>query len=146
MTKGWLPYTIRWRLRVEESDYPRRIAIVAEGDLTGRGAWTFTPDGAWTDIRHDWEIRGDKPLFRALSFILKPLFAANHRWAMARGAESLALELRRRRTNTPAERATIPAPPRPTIATPALVTAIGGGALSLTLLYMRRRRMGAQAA
>jgi hypothetical protein len=31
-------------------------------------------------------------------FILKPIFAANHRWAMARGEESLTRELLRRRS------------------------------------------------
>ena len=138
-TKGWLPYTIRWRFRALESDYPRRITIAAEGDLTGRGAWTFTPDGEWTDIRYDWEIRGDKPLFRTLSFLLKPAFAANHRWAMARGAESLALELRRRRAITDAERATIPAPPGPTTASPFPFLVLAGGLLALCILAARRR-------
>ncbi|HEY1905085.1 MAG TPA: hypothetical protein VGG91_03530 [Myxococcaceae bacterium] len=48
-----------------------------------------------------------------MSWLLRPVFAANHRWAMARGEESLALELRRRRARTDAERAAIPAPPGP---------------------------------
>ena len=39
--------------------------------------------------------------------------AANHRWAMARGAESLALELRRGRARTEAERGAVPDPPGP---------------------------------
>ncbi|HEY8597316.1 MAG TPA: SRPBCC family protein [Thermomicrobiales bacterium] len=114
LTKGWLPYTIRWRFRVEESDPPRRIAIAASGDLEGRGVWTLEPDGDQTDVTYDWRIRGDKPLFRYGSFILKPLFAANHRWAMARGAESMAIELRRRRATTDAEHQALPAPPGPT--------------------------------
>jgi hypothetical protein len=42
-------------------------------------------------------VRADKPILRYGSFILKPIFAANHRWAMARGEESLARELLRRR-------------------------------------------------
>lgn len=146
LTKGWLPYTIRWRCRVEESEYPHRIAIAAEGDLAGRGTWTFTPDGAYTDIRYDWQIRGDKPLFCTLSFVLKPLFAANHRWAMARGAARLALELRCRRASTPAERAAIPPPPGPTTAAPLPLAATAGVAIALVVLVARRRRAGAQAA
>jgi len=31
----------------------------------------------------------------ALSFLLKPIFCANHGWAMARGEESLKIELAR---------------------------------------------------
>jgi hypothetical protein len=61
------------------------------------------------DVTYDWRIRAEKPLLRAFSFVLKPIFAANHRWAMARGEESLALELRRRRGESG-----VPAPPAPT--------------------------------
>lgn len=141
-TKGWLPYTIRWRFRVEESDPPRRIAIAASGDLEGRGVWTITPDGDETDVTYDWRIRGDKPLFRYGSFVLKPLFAANHRWAMARGAESMALELRRRRAKTVAERAAIPAPPGPTSAAPATIVALVAVSLGLFIVVRNHQRAG----
>ena len=43
-------------------------------------------------------------------------FAANHHWAMARGEESLALEMRRRRAGSQAARDRIPPPPRATFA------------------------------
>jgi hypothetical protein len=114
-TKGWLPYTLRWRLRVAEAERPRRSLIEAQGDFVGRGIWTFDarPDGG-VRVTYDWRIRAAKPLLRALSFLLKPVFAANHRWAMARGEESLRLELRRRHAPTADERARVPAPPPPT--------------------------------
>jgi hypothetical protein len=41
-------------------------------------------------------VRADKPLLRYGSWFFKPIFAANHRWAMARGEESLKRELERR--------------------------------------------------
>src|SRR5690348_12928723 len=41
-TKGWLPYTLRWRFRVLESEPPRRLALEAHGDFVGRGVWTLT--------------------------------------------------------------------------------------------------------
>jgi hypothetical protein len=44
-------------------------------------------------------VRVNKPLLRRLSFLLKALFAANHRWAMARGEEAVAVELLRRRAS-----------------------------------------------
>lgn len=94
--KGWLPYRLCRRFRVTAADAPRTFTIEAEGDFAGRGTWTFEEQGAETLVTYDWRIRADKPLLRRLSFLLKPLFAANHRWAMARGEESLALELRRR--------------------------------------------------
>lgn len=95
-TKGWLPYTLRWRFRRTASNRPTGFSIQAFGDLEGTGEWTFTRDGDWVDIRYDWRIRAEKPLLRYLSFLLKPIFSANHRWAMNRGEESLKGELARR--------------------------------------------------
>jgi hypothetical protein len=106
LTKGWLPYTLRWRLVTLEKVPPTRIVLEASGDFVGRGIWTFTPAGPaggqanaspTTDVTYDWRIRAEKPLLRSLSWLLKPVFSANHRWAMARGEESLKLELLRRR-------------------------------------------------
>jgi polyketide cyclase/dehydrase/lipid transport protein len=95
-TKGWLPYTLRWSFRVTQSRRPHGFSLEAWGDFEGRGIWTFAQDGAYVDITYDWRIRAEKPLLRYLSFLLKPVFSANHRWAMARGEESLAAELGRR--------------------------------------------------
>lgn len=112
LTRGWLPYRLRWRFVTTEV---RRdgFTLEATGDFEGRGVWTFVQDGNDVDVTYDWRIRARKPLLRRLSWLLKPVFAANHRWAMERGRESLLLELRRRRARTDAERAEIPAPPGP---------------------------------
>lgn len=115
-TKGWLPYTLRWQFRVTESRHPYGFSLEAWGDFNGRGIWTFEQDGKFVNITYDWKIRADKPLLSALSFIFKPIFSANHRWAMDRGEESLKLELARRRASTPEEAARIPAPPGTTFA------------------------------
>ena len=98
-TRGRLPYTLRWSFRVVESCAPYGYAIEAWGDFVGRGVWTFRQDGDSADIVYDWRIRADKPLLRWFSPILKPIFRANHRWAMARGEESLVRELDRRRAS-----------------------------------------------
>ena len=37
-------------------------------------------------------LSADKALLRYLSFLLKPVFAMNHRWAMAQGEKSLRVE------------------------------------------------------
>jgi hypothetical protein len=99
-TKGWLSYTLKWQLRKTESRYPYGFSISASGDFDGRGVWTFTQDGTAVSITYDWRIRADKPLLRYLSFLLKPIFSANHRWAMAQGETSLRAELARRRAST----------------------------------------------
>ena len=94
-TKGWLPYTLRWSFRVVETK-PDGFIIEAFGDFVGRGEWTLTQSGDDVDITYDWHIRAEKPLLKLFSPILKPIFAANHRWAMSRGEESLKIELARR--------------------------------------------------
>ena len=113
-TTGWLPYTLRWQFRVTESHYPYGFTLEAWGDFVGRGSWTFEPEGENVNITYDWNIRADKPLLRYFSFIMKPIFSANHRWAMQKGLESLQLELARRHAPTPEEQARIPLPPQPT--------------------------------
>jgi Polyketide cyclase / dehydrase and lipid transport len=112
-TKGWLPYTLRWRFTTTENNHAEGLALRAGGDFTGTGRWTFVQHGDAVEAVYDWRIRADKPLLRRLTWLLRHAFSANHRWAMARGEESLELELRRRRT--PAGQAiTVPAPPGPT--------------------------------
>ena len=116
-TKGWLPYTLRWQFRVTDAHRPQGFTLEASGDFDGRGVWTFEQDGECTEITYGWSIRAEKPLLRYLSPLLKPLFSANHRWAMAKGEESLKLELTRRNAETPEERARVPLPPGPTTTT-----------------------------
>lgn len=140
-TKGWLPYTLHWQFRVTESRHPYGFTLEAWGDFDGRGVWMFERDGPWVNITYDWEIRADKPLLRNFSLLLKPIFAANHRWAMARGEESLRLELARRHAATPAEMARIPSPPGPTTTSPVplmLGTVVVFGAVA-GLVYLLSR-------
>ena len=96
-TRGRLPYTLRWSFRVVERRAPHGFSLEAWGDFDGRGIWTFAQNGACVDITYDWKISAEKPLLRYLSSILKPLFSWNHRWAMARGEQSLRAELARLR-------------------------------------------------
>jgi hypothetical protein len=113
-TKGWLPYTLRWRFKVTESRGAAGFTLVAEGDFVGTGIWKLTQQDDIVDVQYDWRIRADKPLLRYGTLIFRPMFSANHHWAMARGEESLNLELLRRRAKNEAERRAVPPPPGPT--------------------------------
>ncbi len=145
LTKGWLPYTLRWEFEVVDSRYPHGFTIEATGDFVGRGDWTFTQDGPFVDIVYDWRISAEKPLLKRFSPVLKPLFEANHRWAMARGEESLRLELLRRRATSESRRAEVPPPPGPvTYAGAALVA--GGAVVVGVLAYLMLRRDGRRTA
>lgn len=113
-TKGWLPYTLRWTLTITEPITDSGFALTAAGDLNGSGRWTFAADGPEVVITYDWRVSATKPLLRRFSWLLRPAFAANHRWAMARGEESLRLELRRRRALAGQGAGAVPQPPAPT--------------------------------
>jgi hypothetical protein len=120
-TKGWLPYTLRWRFEVTESDPPHGFRIDATGDFVGRGIWTLKEvavpgqTGPVTLVTYDWLVLAEKGILKRLSRLMKPIFSANHRWAMARGDESLRLEIARRRASgDPALLAAIKPPPGPT--------------------------------
>ena len=120
-TKGWLPYTLRWRFRVTASDPPAGFTLAAEGDFVGRGVWTLRDvagdgtGGPMTEVEYDWRIRAEKGILRTFSVVMKPIFSANHHWAMAQGERSLRLELARRHAaGDPAVLAAIPEPPGPT--------------------------------
>ena len=114
LTKGWLPYTLRWTLQITEGISDTGFAIAASGDLEGSGRWTFEPRGEEVVITYDWRVQASKPLLRRLSWLLRPAFAANHRWAMKKGERSLQLELQRRRAPDDLARQAVPAPPPPT--------------------------------
>jgi hypothetical protein len=141
LTKGWLPYTLRWEFEIVESRYPYGFTLVASGDFDGRGVWTFEQDGAFVDITYDWRIRAEKPLLKNFSFLLKPAFEANHRWAMARGEESLRLELDRRRAGSDLARARIAPPPAPvTLAGVGLLAGVAAIGAALGYLIIRAAR------
>lgn len=114
-TKGWLPYTLRWKFQVTETNFPNGYSLEAVGDFVGKGVWTFRPleDGR-CEVAYDWKITAEKPLLKLLTPLLRPFFSANHHWAMRMGENSLTLELKRRSAKTEAERISIPAPPGPT--------------------------------
>jgi hypothetical protein len=143
LTKGWLPYTLTWEFEVVESRYPHGFTIVASGDFDGRGVWTIDQDGGAVNVAYDWRLTAEKPLLRNLSFLLRPLFEANHRWAMNQGETCLKLELDRRRATSDAARATIPPPPGPvTYAGVALVAAAAVVVGTLGALVFRATRRG----
>ena len=95
LTKGYLPYRLRWRFTIVEQRYPHGFTIRADGDFVGTGEWTFVQHGDFVNVTYDWQISAEKPLLKFFTPVLRPLFQWNHRWAMAQGESSLKAELRR---------------------------------------------------
>jgi uncharacterized protein YndB with AHSA1/START domain len=94
--KGRLPYTLKTRSTITRLERPRIVEADVVGDLRGRGLWTLTPRDGGTHVRFDWRVFADRPLLRTLTPLLRPLFRANHNWAIARAMEGLEPYARRR--------------------------------------------------
>jgi hypothetical protein len=77
----------------------------------GAGRWTFTQDGRHVHVIYDWRVTAEKPLLKRLTWLLRPAFSANHRWAMRQGEKSLSLELARRRAPDAEAAARVARPP-----------------------------------
>jgi uncharacterized protein YndB with AHSA1/START domain len=87
--KGRLPYHLHTRSTITRYERPAVVGADVEGDLRGRGLWTLTPRDGGTDVRFDWRVYAEKPIVRALTPVLRPLFRWNHAWAIARAQEGL---------------------------------------------------------
>jgi quercetin dioxygenase-like cupin family protein/uncharacterized protein YndB with AHSA1/START domain len=87
--KGRLPYHLHTRSTITRFERPAAVGADVVGDLRGRGLWTLTPRDGGTDVRFDWRVYAEKPIVRALTPVLRPLFRWNHAWAIARAREGL---------------------------------------------------------
>jgi hypothetical protein len=93
LTRGKLPYKIRWQSEIVQANPAHGFIIRATGDFDGRGIWSLNQQGSEVVLTFDWRLRTQKPLLRNLSWLFKPPFRWNHRWAMARGEEGLSREM-----------------------------------------------------
>ena len=50
-----------------------------------------------TTVAYDWLVIAEKGVLKTFSTVMKPIFSANHRWAMKQGEKSLKKELERRK-------------------------------------------------
>ena len=90
VSRGFLPYLLRWEAEVVDAEAPRTFGFTMTGDFVGSGSWTFEPVEAGTDAVFEFRPRVEKAGVKQLSPLLKPLFRWNHRWAMERGERGIA--------------------------------------------------------
>lgn len=95
---GWLPYGLRFRAEITEANLPGGFSMDVTGDFVGTGTWTLEERGSIVHARFTWRVEVTKPIVRYFSGLFRPIFAANHRWAMRRGEEAIHRELERRRS------------------------------------------------
>jgi hypothetical protein len=97
VSKGFLPYKLRWDVEVVEAERPRGFRFTMEGDFVGSGDWTLEEADKGTRATLDFRPAVEKPFVKHLTPVLRPLFRANHVWAMRRGQEGIVDFIRRRR-------------------------------------------------
>jgi len=137
-TRGWMPYVMRWHFRITHAQPPVRLGIEAWGDIEGRLTWTLQQVGREVNAIMDGEIRLNKPPLKALRRLYQPLFASNFRWAMAKGEESLRLEIDRRHTREQ-DVPLLPEPPPPA-PIPWKSLALGLSVIGALFIVRRKRR------
>jgi uncharacterized protein YndB with AHSA1/START domain len=98
LTKGWMPYRLRWTITTKALERPGRIEVSAVGDFnTDSSQWVLTPKDGGTEAALYWNPRVEKRLVKLFSPVLKPLFKSNHYWAMDQGQKGIVAYMASRR-------------------------------------------------
>jgi len=96
--KGRMPHTFQFLIKVVESSFPLGFRAEVMGDYHGAmGCRVESLAPARVAMECTWNVRVRKPFVRMLSTWLRPIFVANHRWAMTKGEQGLRIEVRARR-------------------------------------------------
>ena len=96
VTRGALPYTLRYEMTVTHIDPPREMAYTSAGDLVGEGRYVLHPSAGGTEVVFHWNVETTGRWLNLLAPLLKPLFAWNHNRVMADGERALARYLSER--------------------------------------------------
>lgn len=88
--RSFVPYVLQFDFTVEEVEAPAYMAGRAVGELEGTGAWRLSEHRGVTTVTYEWRVATTVPWMNLLAPIAAPIFAWNHDWVMARGAEGLA--------------------------------------------------------
>jgi hypothetical protein len=91
-----------------------------------------------THVALEQRVSADKPILRVLSPVLKPLFAANHRWTTPRGEAGLRAYLAERGLLNADASAELPSRRRGWVPVPLVGALLGAGALTVYWLLRQR--------
>jgi uncharacterized protein YndB with AHSA1/START domain len=88
-----LPYTLEFDLRSTRIEEPRLMEAQASGELAGVGVWRLFDSRAGTAILYNWDVSTTRAWMNRLALVGRPIFAWNHDYVMAQGAQGLADKL-----------------------------------------------------
>jgi len=93
---GFLPYSLTIENETTHISRPNLIRFDAHGDLQGKGSWFFLETENGTEITFDWRVAANKKVIRWFSFLLKPLFRANHHYCVVKAEQGIKADLQSR--------------------------------------------------
>jgi hypothetical protein len=97
-SKGLLPHTFQFVLRVTGIRYPEFVCFAVKGDFEGEAAVSTRPLGEGRiALVFDWRVTICHPLIQHFVPLARWLFIMNHRWSMRSGERALRREILRRR-------------------------------------------------
>lgn len=86
-------YTLNFSLLLTGREQHKLLRGIASGDLYGTGSWQFNHGDGITHIQCRWEVSTTIWWMNLFAFMLRPLFAYNHKAVMQSGGECLARKL-----------------------------------------------------
>ena len=96
-TKGFLPHTFSFIANVFHDKNEEQVIVKTTGDFGGLGTISRYKRDVGSIVHINWRTRVDSHWLYWLMMMIKPLFVANHKWAMRKGRLGLTAEIERRR-------------------------------------------------
>jgi hypothetical protein len=90
VTRGRLPYSLRYQLEVVNYEEPRFALLRSSGDLVGTGRWEFSePEPGVTLAAYYWDVALTRPILNLAATLGRRFLERNHTAVMERGYQAL---------------------------------------------------------
>jgi polyketide cyclase/dehydrase/lipid transport protein len=90
VTRGSLPYSLRYVLEVVHFDEPRSAVLRSSGDLVGTGRWEFSETETGTTLAtYYWDVATTRPVLNLIAPLTRRYLERNHTAVMDRGYKAL---------------------------------------------------------
>ncbi len=80
-----IPFKMRLRLEVVESDTPNRLTVAVRGDLAGTGSLILDEGAEGCNTVVEWDVEINQPAMRRTSYVARPVLKWAHDRAIASG-------------------------------------------------------------
>ena len=87
--RGFLPYELNFIIEAVTLEPNRQVVVRTIGDFDGLWSATLSPSANGVHVDIVWQVTVLRPILKLLAPLLRPAFAANHRWTTPRGERGL---------------------------------------------------------